>query len=205
MRRDILTNGVPSRPLGSERTESDVESKRNASQPGQHSEVEGFAKFDAKQRFFASAARSPGGDCCGDRRQLSTRWTAELNNGARSWGRWPGPLRARHRKADGFVILPAAFLDGRMSREAWREVKSCLSTVRTSSHPSGFTVRAVRSSSSAWEDVPYATRVPIHATRVQIWQAIHRVRYLGARTTSSANIEEVGVAVEVNLPGKARN
>ena len=143
-----------------------------------------------------SDSKQAGGDFRGDRRKLITRWTAELSGTTRPRGPWPSSLRVPRRRADGFVILPAAFSDGRMSREAWWEVKLCLSRVRASSHPDGLSLHAVRPVSSDWAALPGEATVPIHATRVQIWQAIHRVHQLGTMTVSSGLPgEHVGVAI----------
>jgi hypothetical protein len=99
----------------------------------------------------------------------------------------------RHRKPDGFVILPAAFSDGRLSREAWRAVKACLSTVRTKQRPSGLRFRAVSLDRAQTSPPRSSVEVPIRATWVEVWRAIHRVHARGALLRSG---EDVGVAVE---------
>ena len=105
----------------------------------------------------------------------------------------------RHRKSDGFVILPAAFSDGRrLSREAWRTVKSCLSAVRTRQRPSGFRLRAVSLDGTHAMPPGSSMEVPIRATWVEVWRAIHRVHARGIlRKTSEDPSEHVGVAVEL--------
>ena len=100
----------------------------------------------------------------------------------------------RHRKADGFVILPAAFSDGKLSREAWRTVKGCLGAVRDARRPSGLTIRAVRGVDSGWETVRTATEIPIHATWIELWRAIHRTHATAVRRPGSS-AADVGVAV----------
>jgi len=103
----------------------------------------------------------------------------------------------RHRKADGFVILPAAFSDGRLSREAWRAVKACLNQVRSTRRPAGLRVHAVCSGDSHWETVQLALEIPIRATWVEVWRAIHRARSVGARRSRGIGSgQELGVAVE---------
>lgn len=102
----------------------------------------------------------------------------------------------RRRKADGFVILPAAFSDGRLSREAWRAVKACLIDVRSVQHPSGLVVRAVRPDGSDWEGTRCVVRIPISATWVEIWRAIHRVHRVGLLRLREKVTEGPGVAVE---------
>jgi hypothetical protein len=103
----------------------------------------------------------------------------------------------RHRKVDGFVILPAAFSDGRLSREAWRAVKACLSTVRSTKQPSGLRVRAVCGSDSRWEAVRSVVEIPIRATWVEVWRTIHRVHGLGVLRFGAEGLrQQVGVAIE---------
>ena len=107
----------------------------------------------------------------------------------------------RHRKVDGFVILPAAFSDGRLSREAWRAVKACLSTVRSTRRPSGLRVRAVCPKGSHWEAVRSVAEIPIRATWVEVWRAIHRVHGVGVfRFSADDPGKELGVAVEPVKP-----
>ena len=105
----------------------------------------------------------------------------------------------RHRKPDGFVILPDAFSDGRLSREAWRTVKACLSTVRTDRHPSALRVRAVSSANASWNAIRPSTEIPIRATWVEVWRAIHRVYGAGVLRVArsrDAVYPALGVAVE---------
>jgi len=103
----------------------------------------------------------------------------------------------RHRKVDGFVILPTAFSDGRLSREAWRAVKTCLSTVRSTKRPSGLRVHAVCLSDSHWKAVRSASEIPIRATWVEVWRTIHRVHGVGVlRFSADHPDQELGVAVE---------
>ncbi|MGB2982285.1 MAG: hypothetical protein WBC63_00305 [Candidatus Bipolaricaulia bacterium] len=107
----------------------------------------------------------------------------------------------RHRKVDGFVILPAAFSDGRLSREAWRAVKACLGTVRSTSRPSALRVRAVCLSDSHWEAVRSVGEIPIRATWVEVWRTIHRVHGVGVlRFSADDSNQDVGVAVEPVKP-----
>ena len=105
----------------------------------------------------------------------------------------------RHRKPDGFVILPDAFSDGRLTREAWRTVKSCLSSVRTDVHPSGLRVRAVSPNDETWTAMRTSAEIPIRATWVEVWRAIHRVHGVGmlrvARAQDDASTD-LGVSVE---------
>jgi hypothetical protein len=105
----------------------------------------------------------------------------------------------RHRSADGFVILPAAFSDGKLSREAWRVVKGCLSDVRTVKHPAGFRVNAVRPDGTKWESIRSEAEIPICATWVEVWRAIHRVHGVGLLRegrTAQGDLPELGVSVE---------
>lgn len=112
----------------------------------------------------------------------------------------------RHRKPDGFVILPAAFSDGRLSREAWRTVKGCLSTVRSSQHPAGLLVRAVSPDDANWAAIRPSTEIPIRATWVEVWRAIHRVHGIGVLRVSREQetaCPDLGVAVEpIRVPAR---
>jgi len=104
----------------------------------------------------------------------------------------------RHRKSDGFVILPAAFSDGRLSREAWRTVKTCLSAVRTRQRPSGLRLRAVSLDGAHTMPPSFSMDVPIRATWVEVWRAVHRVHARGVFRRAGEDPDEcVGVAVEL--------
>ena len=104
----------------------------------------------------------------------------------------------RHRKPDGFVILPDAFSDGRLTREAWRTVKSCLSSIRTDVHPSALRVRAVSPDRERWEAMRPATDIPIRATWVEVWRAIHRVHGAGIlQATHGQGVADPGLGVSV--------
>ena len=103
----------------------------------------------------------------------------------------------RYRKVDGFVILPAAFSNGKLSREAWRAVKACLGIVRSTSRPSALRVRAVSLRDSHWDAVRSVGEIPICATWVEVWRIIHRVHGLGVLWFSASDPSlELGVAVE---------
>jgi len=111
----------------------------------------------------------------------------------------------RHRKPDGFVILPDAFSDGRLSRDAWRTVKACLGAVRAEQRPSAFRIRAVCLDDDARRTSGPAAEVPIRATWVEVWRTIHRVRRVEAfrRSSGRALCDELGVSVEpVRRPGE---
>jgi len=112
----------------------------------------------------------------------------------------------RHRKPDGFVILPAAFSDGRLSREAWRTVKTCLGAVRTDVHPSALRVRAVSSDRAHWHPVQPTAEIPIRATWVEVWRAIHRVHGVGLlrETRDHQKAPDLGVSVEPVVSRKHR-
>jgi len=102
----------------------------------------------------------------------------------------------RHRSADGFVILPASFSDGKLSREAWRAVKARLIAVRSAQHPDAFCFRAVRPVGSSWERVRPALDLPACATWVEVWRAIHRVHGVGSLHLGRESDAGLGVAVE---------
>jgi hypothetical protein len=147
----------------------------------------------------AITSASQGGDTRGDRNQLTTRWTTELNGRTRSNLHWLSPFRVRHRKPDGFVILPAAFSGGRLSRDAWRAVKSCLSSVRTSHHPPALAVRAVSLRNASWVPETTEGKVPIGATWIEVWRTIHRVHGIGVLQHGRRASEDplaLGVSVE---------
>jgi hypothetical protein len=115
----------------------------------------------------------------------------------------------RHRNADGFVILPAAFSDGKLSRDAWRTVKECLSQVRSTEHPDGLRIRAVCPGDGEWRAVRSEAEIPIHATWIEVWRTIHRVHGVGVFRQSRAATDAetgVGVAVEpVKATGRPRD
>ena len=111
----------------------------------------------------------------------------------------------RHRKADGFVILPAAFSDGRLSREAWRAVKSCLSSVRSERRRSGLRVRS-SSEIDRCGTVRASAEIPIHATWVDVWRTIHRVYALGSLRLGAKPEARAGLSilVKANEPPSAK-
>jgi hypothetical protein len=115
----------------------------------------------------------------------------------------------RHRNADGFVILPAAFSDGKLSRDAWRTVKECLSQVRSTQHPDGLRVRAVRRGDVEWMAVRSEAEIPIRATWIEVWRTIHRVHGVGVLREGRAATDAetgIGVAVEpVKAAGRPRD
>jgi hypothetical protein len=66
----------------------------------------------------------------------------------------------------------------------------------------GLRIRAVHCSDGAWQAMPNEVRVPVSATRVEIWRIIHLVRHLAEVRHSAPQTEEgaIGVTVEPTDP-----
>ena len=124
-----------------------------------------------------------------------------LRGGYRAWltaglpmeEKWVAEARAECVKCHE-EVTPGIVSDGKLSREAWRTVKGCLGAVRDARRPSGLTIRAVRGVDSGWETVRTATEIPIHATWIELWRAIHRTHATAVRRPGSS-AADVGVAV----------
>jgi len=77
---------------------------------------------------------------------------------------------------DGFVILPNAFVDGRLSREAWRETKRFLSPLSAARPGSSIRLTAARSTGSQWVPTGGSKALPTTTTWIDLWRVLHRVR-----------------------------
>lgn len=137
----------------------------------------------------------------GDRKRLNHRWTAKLPD--KRSDRWWLLSHGSRRHYDGFLILPDAFSDGPLSREAWREVKAGVARLRSTQHPETLRLRALRARSATWESVPYEVQMPIHATRVEFWRSIHLVRHIAAARCGQAENGDNGIGIAVEAEHKA--
>jgi hypothetical protein len=133
----------------------------------------------------------------GARKQLTTRWTTQFSKAEKTRFAWSRPFRWS-RPPKGFVVLPSAFSEGPLCREAWREVKASVARIRATAHPMSLRIRAVLCDGGSWQSLPNEVRVPISATRVEIWRTIHLVRHLARARLVPVGPEEteIGVAVE---------
>jgi len=77
-------------------------------------------------------------------------------------------------------------------------VKACLGTVRSEHRPTGLLLRAIHVDEAHSQPALPSMEIPIRATWVEVWRAIHRVHAAGAcwRRTMTPDLGSLGIAVE---------
>jgi hypothetical protein len=137
-----------------------------------------------------------GGELHGDRKQPTYRWTARIVEPPKDRRRWPIPVRVRRTAENGFVVFPTAFAEGRLSREAWREVKRSLSPLHAPHPTTRIQIAAVSFSHMQWSGTGIGTDLPMSTTWVELWRTIHRVYQSAVRAHAPADGQAIGITIQ---------